>query len=686
MSDDVMPRTDGITYQVAVDTGGTFTDVAVAGLDGRVFVWKVSSDPDAPDEAVLQGVSEALDQLGTGLGAVTRFVHGTTVATNALLTRSGARVGLVTTEGFRDVLAIGHQTRPSIYDLSARRPAPLVQADNTWEIHERIAADGSVLTALDDDEVCDVGTQIRARQCDVVIVSFLNSYANNHHEQQCAVQLALQGVAPQVFAATSVSAEMREYERTSTAVLNGYVQPVISSYVERLENRLAESGLGPRLWIMQSNGGLLSARGAREESVRTILSGLAGGVTGAAQWAQALELPRVVSFDIGGTSTDIALIRDGRPDVMASGEVEGYAIRLPAVDVHTIGAGGGSVAWRDAGGGLRVGPQSAGAEPGPICYGRGGQQLTVTDAHFLLGRLGGALLGGRLKLEAKDARRHLETFSGQLGMGVDTTAAGILRVVTATMARGVRKVSVERGVDIRNCVLMAFGGAGPLHAGDLVRELGMKGAVVPPHPGIASAVGMLDAPIRHDFAANIADATADPHDLNRIIAVLEDLAARAKKYAADEGIPPANLLQELSVDARYVGQSYELSVQFSRDIQALRSSFDTAHHQRYGYADPQADMELVTARVTVSTPTETGRAEPEVAAGTAARPSGSRDAYFDGAWQQTPVYRRELIPSECPLAGPLIIEQLDTTIIVLPGQRCTHDSFGFLHIQEQETP
>jgi len=686
MSGDVRAGTDSATYQVAVDTGGTFTDVAVAGPDGRTFVWKVSSDPDAPDQAVLRGVTEALDQLGTDLGAVTRFVHGTTVATNALLTRSGARVGLVTTEGFRDVLAIGHQTRPSIYDLSARRPTPLVQTDDTWEIHERIAADGSVLTALDEDEIHKVGAQIRTHECDVVIVSFLNSYANNHHEQQCARQLAQQGVAPQVFAATSVAAEMREYERTSTAVLNGYVQPVISSYVERLEARLAELKLGPRLWIMQSNGGLLSARGAREESVRTILSGLAGGVVGAAQWARTLGLPRVVSLDIGGTSTDIALIRDGRPDVMASGEVEGYAIRLPAVDVHTIGAGGGSMAWRDAGGGLRVGPQSAGAEPGPVCYGRGGQQLTVTDAHFLLGRLGGSLLGGRLALEEKDARRHLETFSGQLGMDVDSTAAGILRVITATMARGVRKVSVERGVDIRNCVLMAFGGAGPLHAGDLVRELGMKGAVVPPHPGIASAVGMLDAPIRHDFAANIADATADPHDLDRIVAVLEALAVRAREYACGEGIPSARLLQECSVDARYLGQSYELSVPFSRDVQALRCSFDAAHHQRYGYADPQAEMELVTARLTVTTPREAGRPGPGVAAGTVVRPSGSRDSYFDGAWQQTPVYRRDLIPSGCPLVGPLIIEQLDTTIVVLPGQRCTHDGFGFLHIHEQETP
>lgn len=674
------------TYQVAVDTGGTFTDIAVAGPDGRVFVWKVPSDPGAPDQAVVQGVTEALHHVDTAPSAVTRFVHGTTVATNALLTQSGARVGLVTTKGFRDVLAIGYQTRPDIYDLSTRRPTPLVERSRIWEVNERTAANGSVLMALDEDEIRALSAQIRAQECDVVIVSFLNSYANTHHERQCAVLLTQEGVAPHVFAATSISAEMREYERTSTAVLNGYVQPAISSYVEQLEKRLTELNFGARLWIMQSNGGLLSARGARDESVRTILSGLAGGVIGAAQWAKALGLPRVVSFDIGGTSTDIALIRDGRPDVMTSGEFAGYAVRLPAVDVHSIGAGGGSIAWLDAGGGLRVGPQSAGAVPGPVCYGHEGQRLTVTDAHFLLGRLGDTLLDGRLKLQEEGARRHLETFALQVGMDTDATAAGILQVITATMARGIRKVTVERGVDIRECELMAFGGAGPLHAGDLVRELGMKGAVIPPHPGIASAVGMLGAPVRHDFAANIADSTADPNHLERIAVVLGELASRAKEFADSEAIAQADLVQEFSVDARYVGQSYELAIPFSPDLEKLRSNFDDAHYARYGYADAEASMECITARITVTLPHEDRQAEPLGAIGSVADPVGSRRAHFDGAWHDTPIYRREHISSGCRLTGPLIIEQLDTTIVVLPGQECTHDSFGFLHIREQETP
>lgn len=672
------------TYQVAVDTGGTFTDIAVVGPDGRVLVWKVPSQPEAPDDALLQGVGEALDQLKTDLSTVTRFVHGTTVATNALLTRSGARVGLVTTEGFRDVLAIGHQTRPRIYDFEARRPAPLVDRDCTFQVHERVSAGGSVEAALDEEEVSRVGEQIRAQNCDVVVVSFLNAYANNENEVACARLLAKQGAAEHVFAATSVSAEMREYERTSTAVLNGYVQPVISSYVGRLESRLEADKLATRLWIMQSNGGLLSCRAAREESVRTILSGLAGGVMGAAQWAGTLDLARVVSFDIGGTSTDIALIRDGRPDVMTSGEVEGYGIRMPAVDVHTIGAGGGSLAWRDAGGGLRVGPQSAGADPGPVCYGRGGEQLTVTDAHLLLGRLGTTLLDGRLDLDVTRARQRLDSFAGELGLGEDEAAAGILRVITATMARGIRAVSVERGVDVRDCVLLAFGGAGPLHAGELVRELGMKAAVIPPHPGIASAVGMLDAPVRHDFAANLADRNADPADLARARTVIDDLTQQARDFAEVEGIAPEDVSLECSLDVRYVGQSYELPVPFEPEISTLRESLDSAHRERYGYADPQADMELVTGRVALSLPFEAVRIAPMTAAGDDVQPSDTRSAYFDGDWVDTPVYRRDAIPADLELSGPLIIEQLDSTAVVLPGQRCAHDRFGCLHLTEQD--
>jgi len=672
-------------YRIAIDTGGTFTDVAVARPDGNIFVWKVPSRPAAPEEAVVQGLTEALDLVGAAPAEVVRLVHGTTVATNTLLTRTGVRVGLVTTAGFRDVLRIGRQTRPSIYDLAARRPSPLVRRAHTWKVTERIASDGSVIAPLDEDEVRRLAGPIREAGCEVVVVSFLNAYVNPAHEERCAAILAEAGVAPRVFPATAACPEMREYERTSTAVLNAYVQPAIAGYVERLERRVGELGLGSRLWMMQSNGGLLSARRACEESVRILLSGPAGGVMGAARWACVLDLPLVVSFDIGGTSADIALIRNGVPDAMTSSEIEGYAIRFPAVDVHTIGAGGGSVVWRDSGGGLRVGPASAGADPGPVCYGRGGSELTVTDAHLLLGRLGRRLLDGRVPLDDQSARGTLDSFARELGLSPDEAAAGILRVISATMARGARKVSVERGVDIRDCVLMAFGGAGPLHAGDLIRELGMKGAVVPPHPGIASAIGMLDAPVRHDFATNVANPTAHPEDVGRVAAIMDALAARAAAFMREnEGLPEERVVLERLVDARYFGQSYELTIPWHADIGALRAGFDAAHEERYLYADPEAVLELVTARVTASARLASGEAEAVLPPGSLPQAVGRRNAYFDGVWQDTPVYRRERIPPDCEMAGPLIAEQLDSTIVVLPGQVCAHDRFGFLHIRENE--
>jgi N-methylhydantoinase A len=672
-------------FRVAIDTGGTFTDVAVSRADGGLFVWKVSSIPEAPDQAVVNGLTEALEILRVSPSQVGRFVHGTTVATNALLTTTGSRVGLVTTKGFADVLRIGHQTRPSIYDLSARRPTPLVRRPDIWELDERVGADGRILRQLDRDEMAEVAERIHAAGCDVVVVSFLNAYANHEHEERCVQVLREAGAAPHVFAATSITAELREFERTSTAVINGYVQPVIASYVERLEKALCELRLTSRLWIMQSNGGLLSARNAREQSVRTVLSGLAGGVIAAAQWARKLNLPNVVSFDIGGTSTDIALIRDFEPESMTSGVIDGHHLRLPAVDVHTIGAGGGSIAWRDSGGGLRVGPQSSGASPGPICYARGGSEPTVTDAHLLLGRLGSRLLDGRLTLETEKTRELIDAFAGELGLGLDQAASGIVRVVNATMARGVRKVSVERGVDIRDCVLMAFGGAGPLHAADLIRELGMKAAVVPPHPGIASAVGMLDAPVRHDFAANVADARGNV-DIERAQRTIDDLTRQARRFLeADEGVPDDVVELELLIDARYAGQSYELTIPWTADVEALRGAFEAAHQKRYGFADADATLELVTARVTATARLQANSADTMLASGPAPAPAGWRPGFFHDEWQDVPIYRRDQIPARRLLLGPLVIEQLDSTIVVLPGQVCEHDERGFLHIREGES-
>lgn len=665
-------------YQVAVDTGGTFTDVAVRKPDGEIFVWKVPSTPDAPDDAVLDGVRDAFSEISADLEAVNRFVHGTTVATNTVITRTGARVGLVTTEGFRDILEIAYQTRPSLYDARVRRPAPLVLRDHIYEVSERMDADGHVLKAVEQKQIEKLSRRIKSQAFDVVVVALLNSYLDPTHEDQIVECLRALKVAPYVFASSDISPEMREYDRFSTAAISAYVQPKIAGYLRRLEKRVAGTGVPANMWIMQSNGGLLSPEDASRRSARTILSGLAGGVVGAANWAKGLGLDRVVSFDIGGTSTDIALIRHGEPDETISGTIDDMPIQLPSVDVHTIGAGGGSIAWLDSGGGLRVGPHSAGSVPGPISYQRGGTELTVTDAHAVLGRLGENLLGGRFKLDVDKARRAMAEWGAQFDMSAEDTAEGILRVITATMARGIRKVSVERGIDVRTCYLMSFGGAGPLHGADLSRELGMKSAIIPPTPGIASAVGMLDAPVRQDFSApTFVEEGADNY--RDIEAALVELEAQAIA-----SMPEGETRLERYVDVRYIGQSYELTVQYLSDPQAQRAEFDKAHAARYGFSDPDARMEIVVARMVALQGGMTQLGKQAATGSLRPEPVERRNVYIGGDWFDVPVFQRTDIAPGAELNGPLIIEQLDSTVFVRPLQTCRNDEYGFLYIEGVE--
>lgn len=646
---------------IAVDTGGTFTDIGVRRADGSLAVWKVPSTPHAPDEAVITGITGALEREDAQPAQVTRLVHGTTVATNTVLTRTGARVGLLTTRGFRDVLAIAHQARPSLYDNRVHRVPPLIPDELIVDIDERLAADGTVLTELTADALIDAASALADLDLDAVVVSFLNAYVDPRHEQEAVAHLREQQVAPVVIAATDITAEMREYDRTSTAAINAYVQPKVSGYMGRLAAGIEEMGIGSRLWIMQSNGGLLNPETAATHSARTVLSGLAGGVVGAGNWARHLGLDKVVSFDIGGTSTDIALIRDGEPDETTAGEIDSLPLRLPSVDVHTIGAGGGSIAWRDSGGSLRVGPHSAGADPGPISYQRGGTELTVTDAHLVLGRLGTELLGGHFTLDRDAAHARMSEWGAEMGLTAEEAAEGILQVIAATMARGIRRVSVERGVDVRSCHLMAFGGAGPLHASDLIHELGMESAVIPPLPGIASAVGMLDAPIRHDFAL-----PADRPD------VFAELRRRAVAEMGTE-----DFAEQLLVDARYLGQSFELTLPLAQD---QRAAFDELHAERYGFADPEAEMEVIVARLTATI------GQPQTPQELLTGDGGDggvekRDVFIDGEWITTPVLDRASLAAGTAVDGPAILNQFDTTTYIRPGQQATVDAHGFLHLR-----
>jgi N-methylhydantoinase A len=659
-------------FRVAIDTGGTFTDIAVRRPDGSLAIGKVPSTPSAPDDAVVEGLLASLADAGAAPEQVDRFVHGTTVATNTVLTRTGARIGLVATRGFRDVLAIGYQARPSLYDQSVRRPPPLVDAEHTWEVAGRLDFEGGEIEPLDPEELDRLAVTIAAADLEVVVVSLLNAYVDPRHELEVVRVLRARGVAPSVFGATAISPEMREFDRTSTGAINAYVQPRIAGYVDRLSRRSRDAGVAAPLWIMQSNGGLLAPATAAEESARTVLSGLAGGVVGAAAWARALGLDDVVSFDIGGTSTDIALIRRGRPVETVDTVIDGLPLRFPAVEVHTIGAGGGSIAWLDGGGGLRVGPRSAGADPGPVCYGRGGTELTVTDAHLVLGRLGPELLGGRMRLDADLARERMALLADGLGLSLEATAEGIVRVIGATMARGVRKVSVERGIDVRECHLLAFGGAGPLHAGDLLRDLGMRSAVVPPHPGIASAVGMLGAPVRHDLAVGVAATAADPASLDRILAGLEERAA-----GLAPGVPRRRL-----VDVHYRGQSYEITVPYHDDPARLRADFDAAHRERYGFDDPVATIEVVVARVIAATDEDPLVDDPAMSAPAGA--GSTRLVHLSGAWRETPVLDRAALRAGDAVEGPVILTQFDSTVVVDVGHTCRADDLGFLHITRTE--
>ncbi|MHA2790146.1 hydantoinase/oxoprolinase family protein [Corynebacterium sp. S7] len=659
--------------QVAVDTGGTFTDIGVRREDGSIAVWKLPSTPHAPDEAVIDGIAGAMEQQGRQAEEITRLVHGTTVATNTILTRTGAIVGLLTTKGFRDVLAIAHQARPSLYDNSQHRPDPLIPNELIAEVDERMSAEAEILRPLNESELNTIADELRALKLDALVVSFLNAYANSEHEDQAVRYLRELNVAPIISAATDITAEMREYDRTSTAAINCYVQPKMSGYMERLNAGVHNLGIPSKLWVMQSNGGLLDPSMAGTHSARTVLSGLAGGVVGAANWARQLNLDKVVSFDIGGTSTDIALIRGGEPDETTTGEIDSLPLRLPSVDVHTIGAGGGSIAWRDSGGSLRVGPHSAGADPGPISYQRGGTELTVTDAHLVLGRLGNGLLGGRFELDFDAAHTKMTEFGKELGLNAEECADGILKVIAATMARGIRKVSVERGIDIRACHLMAFGGAGPLHGADLVHELAMESAVIPSVPGIASAVGMLDAPIRHDFSAPTY--VDNPEDFHKLAPLYTQLKQRATEEMGTSEFTGTRL-----VDARYRGQSYELTIALAPDWGTQRTQFDRAHEERYGFFDPDAELEIVVTRLaaTIEQPDTPQQTLPQGNA--APKAKEHRPVYIDGAWVETPIYDREEFTAGASIEGPAILDQFDTTTFVRPDQRCECDEFGFLHL------
>ncbi len=672
-----MPRT-----VVGIDVGGTFTDIAVL-KDGRLTVHKLPSTPQNPSLGIVQGVEEVdIDR------ADADFVHGSTVATNALLEGKGARTALVTTMGFEDVLEIGRQSRAELYNLEQDRTPTLAPWELRFGLSERIDYTGEILEDLQPDALEALMTLIGEAGADAVAVSFLFSFLNPVHEDMVNAALQQLEQKPFISLSSQVLPEFREFERTSTVVVNAYVGQVMSRYLGELEQSLGEG-----LRIMQSSGGSITARLAAEQPVRTILSGPAGGVVGAFHVAAQAGYPDIITLDMGGTSTDVSLC-PGRIKETGSSNVGGHPISVPMIEIHTVGAGGGSIARADAGGALAVGPQSAGADPGPACYGTG-DQLTVSDANLLLGRLRpDRFLGGRLTLDLPRAQGLMGSLAAGLGLGEQQAALGILRVVNANMERAIRAISLERGYDPRAFTLVPFGGAGPVHGCELAQELGIPRVLIPARPGILSALGVAIADVVKDYSRTVMirpDALRQAQ--GELVESLEEefhgMEGLARAELEQEGLPSDRMTARRFLDVRYVGQSFELTVDYptSRSsrtseglARAISDGFFRAHLQRFGYADRAEPVEIVNLRLKLDLAVD----KPDLQLDSGRR-SGLAQAevervavVFREGEMDTPLYDRDLLSVGDRIAGPALVVQLDTTTVVPPGWQGDVDAYGNL--------
>jgi N-methylhydantoinase A len=676
--------------RVGVDTGGTFTDF-VYHAGGRARVFKVPSTPDDPSRAIAEGLRRAAREAGGPLRDL-EVVHGTTVGTNALLERRGARAALVTNRGFEDVLVIGRQARGSLYDLDWTRPAPLVADGLRFGVGGRVAADGSIVEELDDEEIASLVRKLKRARVESVAVCLLFSFARPEHERRVerALADALGGVPLSV--SHRILPEYREFERTSTVAINAYLQPLMGTYLGRLGAHVAARAFR----VMQSSGGSISARAAAAEPVRTILSGPAGGVVGATRAAAEAGFEDVITFDMGGTSTDVALCPGNRLRLTNEAVVAGLPVAVPVLDIHTVGAGGGSVARVDAGGSLRVGPQSAGAVPGPACYGRS-TLPTVTDANLVLGRFGGAdLLGGEFKVDEGRAVEALAALAREMskagGREVSATEAalGVVRVVNAGMERALRAVSVERGFDPRACTLVTFGGAGGLHAVELARHLRVPRVVVPRHPGALSALGCLRADVVKSLGRTLmlevgggALSDSGTRAAARVGRAFQQMECEARAALRREGFADARQRHTRTVAARYRGQSFELEVAWEEG-RRLVERFHREHEARYGYAQTADTVEVVSARLLSAGLVEQLKgARPGRTSVTRAfvKPHRTARVHFEGGARRAAVYRREDLPSGARLRVPCVVTEYSSTTLVPAGARAATDARGNLVIE-----
>lgn len=670
---------------VGVDVGGTFTDFSARDVvSGALVVHKRPSTPDDPSEAILKGFEELREKIGFDSTEVQRFAHGTTVATNALLQRKGADVAVVTTRGFRDLLEIGRQVRPAIYDLQQDAPPPLADRRHRLEVTERIGPDGAVVEPLLDEDIDAVIDEIaKLEDVQAVAVCLLFSYINPEHERRIAARIGDRRPDLSISISSEVQPEFREYERFSTALINAFLQPEVGRYIERLQASVDRVAPRARFGIFQSSGGLMSAEKAAQFPVRTALSGPAAGAVGAAAAGAASGIGDIITLDIGGTSTDVCLIRDGRTEFTHVREIAGFRIRLPMVDIHTVGAGGGSIAWVGADGLMKVGPESAGAVPGPACYGKGGTRPTVTDANVFLHRLPLDLAGGGLRIDRSRAEAVIVEVADVLGIAPVKAALGIASIATSNMTRAIRAVSTEKGYDPRDFTLMPFGGAGGLHAFEVARTLGIRRILVPVAPGILCADGLLEAELQENFVAScrmpLDSGAAEP-----LAAAAQDLIRQGQEWLAEEaeGTESGRLI--LSLDMRYVGQNYELPVEVIcgvDDLDALREAFFDAHVRYYGYADREAPVEIVNIRAKTLAQLVRGKSDPKDPEGPAEPVTISKTWFDEDAPVDTPVYQRTALATSTELRGPAIITQFDATTVVPPGARLVVDKAHNLIIE-----
>ena len=674
-------------YKIGIDVGGTFTDFLVTDSTGSAHVYKTPTTPQQPEVGVLQGLQNIAtsftQELPDFLSQIGVIVHGTTITTNAVLTGEGAKTAFLTTKGFRDLLNMRRGLRDRQYDSKYSPPPPLVPRERIYSIAERVNVEGEVVIPLYEQDVTDAIEHIRTNAVEAVAVSYLWSFRNPEHERRTG-QL-IQEALPDVYVSLSsaVLPQIRVYERHSTTVLNATVGPPLARYLTNLERQLSESGFAGVLLIMQSNGGVMSPQMTRRFAANTLLSGPAGGPMAGVFYGDTHALRDVITVDMGGTSFDVCLIRDRQPVTTTEGAIGGHRLALPLLDIHTVGAGGGSIAWIDAGGILQVGPKSAGADPGPVCYGRGGTEPTVTDADLVLGYLApDGFMGGDMSLDLERARRAIiEKVAEPLRMSVAEAAEGIYRIVNANMAAALQVVSVERGYDPREFGLIVAGGAGPLHAGMIARELDIPLVLIPRESSVFCAAGMLISDLQHDYVQTFTR-DWDAINLEEVNNTLGEMEDQGRATLVAEGIPQEKIEIHASFDVRYIGQFHEVEVPVPRsltstDVESVASHFHELHETLYGYAMPGAPLEMINLRVKAVGVTAKpqfsknalGPEDPDVAW------KGERRAYFSGEEYDVSVYEGEKFECGMTVSGPALIEQANTTLLVPPGYRLVCDAY-----------